>query len=514
MGDKISLKDVIRFYAEGRRNFKNADFSGVEFKRINLQEADLQGAYIRWGELQGANLQGANLSWADLQKANLSDAVLHKATLKDANLKGACLQWADLSEANLQGATLIKCNLSFANLREACLRLAKFQDANLDKANLNGADLRVAMLQDADLSDADIQRGKLQEANLTGANLTGANLEGANLQGATLERANLIGANLTRTNLNQASLQRANLTDAKLFSTSFEGANLSEAQMPAIENMQGVSLKGANLKGARLPNGNSLEQALLPNGSIPQMRQPPEIAPTSPVEPGANQTKKDLLLFANGYSPNAPPASSRGPVTGSLEPLSSSKARRSPLNPPDAAIAPTPEPLEFVIPPLPRENGTRVSLPGPQADSGPELGLPVGKLRHFNSASIAISHRRGPGELRQNLFAAYEGCCAITDCNVEPVLEAVYLNFKAALSSTHPSSGLLLRADIHTLFDLHLLAIEPQSMTILFAPRLRETSYAEYHGKLLRQATVPEFRPDPAQLQFHWNLCEWVWDFS
>lgn len=512
MGDKISLKDVIHFYAEGRRNFRNADFSGLEFKRINLQEADLQGAYIRWGELQGANLKGANLSWADLQKANLSDAVLHKANLKEANLKGACLQWADLSEANLQGATVIKGNLSFANLRDACLRLAKFQDANLDKANLNGVDLRVAMLQDADLSDADIQRGKLQEANLTRANLTGANLEGANLQGATLEQANLMGANLTRANLQQASLQRANLSDAKLFGSNFDGANLSEAKLPAIENMLGVSFKGANLKGARLPNGDPLQQVLLPNGLLRDHRHPSAIAQISPVELRTNQRKQDLLEIANGYSKTSGSSLSGGSAGDSLEGLPFSEARRSPLNSPEAELSRTPDPLPLLIPPLPLQKGKGLPSEGAGIVSLPKQGIPMGKHQYLYSASIAISHRRGPGEFRQNLLAAYQGCCAVTGCNAEPVLEAVYLKSNDRNFSIHPSSGLLLRSDIHTLFDLHLLAIEPESLRVLFSPQVRETCYAEYHGKLIREAIAPEFQPDPLKLQFHWDLCQWTQD--
>ncbi len=512
MGDKISLKDVIHFYAEGRRNFRNADFSGLEFKRINLQEADLQGAYIRWGELQGVNLKGANLSWADLQKANLSDAVLHKANLNEANLKGACLQWADLSEANLQGATVIKGNLSFANLRDACLRLAKFQDANLDKANLNGVDLRVAMLQDADLSDADIQGGKLQEANLTRANLTGANLEGANLQGATLEQANLMGANLTRANFNLASLQRANLTDAKLFGSNFEGANLTDAKLPAIENMLGVSFKGANLKGAKLPNGDPLQQVLLPNGSLPDHRQPSVIAPTSPIEARTNQSKQDLLEIANGYSKTSGSSLSGGSAGGSPAGLPFSEARRSPLNSPGAEFPPTPDPLPLLIPPLPPENGKGLHSQGLGIVSLPKEGIAMGKHQYLYSASIAISHRRGPGEFRQNLFAAYNGCCAVTGCNAEPVLEAVYFKSHERNLSIHPSSGLLLRSDLHTLFDLHLVAIEPESLTVMFSPQLQQTCYAEYHGKLLRAPIAREFQPDRLKLQFHWDLCQWTQD--
>ena len=41
------------------------------------------------------------------------------------------------------------------------------------------------------------------------------------------------------------------------------------------------------------------------------------------------------------------------------------------------------------------------------------------------------------------------------------------------------SNGILLRADIHTLFDYDLLAVEPTSLLIRLSPQLRGTVYRE-----------------------------------
>ena len=84
MPHNITARELIEFYANGIRKFRNADLRGADLRQVNLSEADLQGSYLRWAELQGAMLDNANLTWADLQRANLSDASLNKAMLSEA----------------------------------------------------------------------------------------------------------------------------------------------------------------------------------------------------------------------------------------------------------------------------------------------------------------------------------------------------------------------------------------------------------------------------------------------
>jgi hypothetical protein len=48
---------------------------------------------------------------------------------------------------------------------------------------------------------------------------------------------------------------------------------------------------------------------------------------------------------------------------------------------------------------------------------------------------------------------------------------------------------LLLRSDIHTLFDLDLIGIDPETLTISVAPAIKATVYAELQGQTL---TFPE----------------------
>jgi hypothetical protein len=108
----------------------------------------------------------------------------------------------------------------------------------------------------------------------------------------------------------------------------------------------------------------------------------------------------------------------------------------------------------------------------------------------------AIQRRRGQPEFRQRLLAAYDGRCVITDCSVVEALEAAHIVPYSAEGGYVTSNGLLMRADIHTLFDLHLLSICPDNNSVHLNPRLY-AGYGQLEGRLLRK---PRDRVDrPAQ---------------
>jgi hypothetical protein len=72
-----------------------------------------------------------------------------------------------------------------------------------------------------------------------------------------------------------------------------------------------------------------------------------------------------------------------------------------------------------------------------------------------------IVQRRGQPQFRQKLITAYAGRCAMTGCAVPDILEAAHIKPYMGDHSNHVTNGLLLRADVHTLFDLGLVRIHP-----------------------------------------------------
>lgn len=115
----------------------------------------------------------------------------------------------------------------------------------------------------------------------------------------------------------------------------------------------------------------------------------------------------------------------------------------------------------------------------------------------------SIHRRQGQGSFRAAVLAAYSRRCAVTGCMVEAVLEAAHIVPYRGPVTNHVSNGLLLRADLHTLFDLGLIAVDTSSMSILTAPALVGTEYAELAGRKLSLPSSPGQRPNEEALDMH-----------
>jgi Leucine-rich repeat (LRR) protein len=105
--------------------------------------------------------------------------------------------------------------------------------------------------------------------------------------------------------------------------------------------------------------------------------------------------------------------------------------------------------------------------------------------------TASIVQRQGQAEFRRKLLTAYGGRCPITDCDVESAIEAAHIIPYQGTQTNHPTNGLPLRADIHTLFDLHLLSIRPDTNEVVIAPELVGTCYQDLAN---RKLTLPQDR--------------------
>jgi hypothetical protein len=89
-----------------------------------------------------------------------------------------------------------------------------------------------------------------------------------------------------------------------------------------------------------------------------------------------------------------------------------------------------------------------------------------------------IKIRRGQPAFRQKLLEHFKSTCIITGCRISELLEASHIFPHSLGGDFSISNGLLLRADIHTLFDLDLLAINPNSFKLFIDRSLVNTEYA------------------------------------
>ena len=115
-----------------------------------------------------------------------------------------------------------------------------------------------------------------------------------------------------------------------------------------------------------------------------------------------------------------------------------------------------------------------------------------------------IAQRRGQPQFRKKLLSAYEERCAISGCDATAALEAAHISPYLGEIWNHVTNGLLLRSDLHTLFDLDLIAIDPTSFRISIADELQGSYYSKFAGKSLRLPTDNTAKPNAEVLKRRW----------
>lgn len=109
-----------------------------------------------------------------------------------------------------------------------------------------------------------------------------------------------------------------------------------------------------------------------------------------------------------------------------------------------------------------------------------------------------IRVRQGQSDFRTKLLEAYERRCAVTGTHLEPLLEAAHIVPHAQGTDYRTSNGLLLRADIHNLYDLHHLSIDERG-AIHLSRLAMQTEYRKYQGQTIRFPSTSQ-QPSPTSL--------------
>ena len=113
--------------------------------------------------------------------------------------------------------------------------------------------------------------------------------------------------------------------------------------------------------------------------------------------------------------------------------------------------------------------------------------------------------REQQGKFREALLRAYSETCAITGVNVPEVLQAAHINPYRGRKSQVVNNGILLRADLHLLYDAHLISVEPDSLSVSLSERLGSTAYLRYNHQRLREPVSADLAPNTDLLAVHYE---------
>jgi putative restriction endonuclease len=122
------------------------------------------------------------------------------------------------------------------------------------------------------------------------------------------------------------------------------------------------------------------------------------------------------------------------------------------------------------------------------------------------SARIVIP-RLGQGGFKAVVQEAYERRCAVTNHKITPTLQAAHILPVASGGEHRIDNGVLLRSDVHTLFDRGYLGINPD-FQLLVSPRLRSDfgNGDEFYAKEGQTIGLPSRtvqNPSPEFLSWH-----------
>lgn len=122
-------------------------------------------------------------------------------------------------------------------------------------------------------------------------------------------------------------------------------------------------------------------------------------------------------------------------------------------------------------------------------------------------SAVLVRPRLGQGTFKVAVTDAYGQACAVTQEHSLPVLEAAHIVPYAEGGEHSIRNGVLLRIDVHRLFDKGYVTITPD-FKVCVSPKLRATwgngrVYREYDGLSIRDRCKPGDLPDRDFLDWH-----------
>lgn len=118
-----------------------------------------------------------------------------------------------------------------------------------------------------------------------------------------------------------------------------------------------------------------------------------------------------------------------------------------------------------------------------------------------------VRRRLGQGTFRVVVTDTYRRSCAVTGEKTLPVLEAAHIRPVAAAGAHSVNNGILLRSDIHTLFDRGYVTVTPDHR-FRVSQRLRNDwqngrVYYDLDGKSIRLPSNESDHPNRLDLEWH-----------
>jgi putative restriction endonuclease len=192
---------------------------------------------------------------------------------------------------------------------------------------------------------------------------------------------------------------------------------------------------------------------------------------------------RDVRFFPESTAVGPPPNFARNIVQGKSYDLA------------EASAAPYFQELLFRL----LGTGIEIDVSQPWHREGPVFGDPR-----------LAPYRLGQRSFQAVVLNAYHRQCAISGTHISPVLQAAHIRPVTSGGEHRLDNGLLLRSDVHTLFDRGYIGVDP-SYRLRVSPRLREDfgNGEQFYAQAGQVIALPDHRIDRPNREFlEWHLGE------
>ncbi|WLD23470.1 HNH endonuclease signature motif containing protein [Flavobacterium dauae] len=94
---------------------------------------------------------------------------------------------------------------------------------------------------------------------------------------------------------------------------------------------------------------------------------------------------------------------------------------------------------------------------------------------------VWINQRKNQSKFKLNLLKKYNSQCLISKIKVPELIEAAHIFPHSKSGQNNIANGILLRTDLHILFDRGLLCIDPENFNVIIDKSLEKTEYQKFH---------------------------------
>lgn len=121
----------------------------------------------------------------------------------------------------------------------------------------------------------------------------------------------------------------------------------------------------------------------------------------------------------------------------------------------------------------------------------------------------SINQRVNQGKFRIGLLKLYDSKCCISRMGPDVVLKAAHIWEHSKSGTNKSENGLLLRSDLHDLFDQNLLLIHPRDLKVFLDPKIKKSYYSKYEGVEIEKR-LDGLHPNVEYLTKKWNGADWT----